>query len=106
MAAMGFPGLLAGFLTQRGIVAKGRLSLSVFGALTALIVYGGIVNSSAVLLAQANPTVNMLLAAYAAGLPLDILHALSTAFFLFTFSAPMLSKLQRVKTKYGLIGGG
>ena len=47
----------------------------------------------------------LLLAACAAGLPFDLIHAASTAFFLWILAAPIIQKLERVKVKYGLMGG-
>ena len=46
--------------------------------------------------------VEALLAAYAAGLPMDLVHAAATFFFLLIGAKPILKILCRVKTKYGL----
>ena len=44
-----------------------------------------------------------ILASYAMGLPFDLIHATSTAFFLWFIAEPMIDKLERIKIKYGLI---
>ena len=41
-----------------------------------------------------------LLASYASGFALDIVHALATAFFLFVSAEPLIKMLTRIKNKY------
>ena len=43
------------------------------------------------------------LAFYISGIPVDLVHALSTVIFLWFLSRPLLEKLERIKKKYGLI---
>ena len=68
-----------------------------------LIIYGGIMNPSTVIQMQNNPTLKMFAAAYISGAPFDFVHAVSTAFFLWFISMPMIDKLERIKVKYGLL---
>ncbi len=103
MFAMGMIGFLAGILFRRGWLGRGRLALCLYGFLSTLIIYGGIMNPASLLTFQSNPTWEMLLSYYAAGLPFDLIHAVSTAFFLWIAAPAMLEKLDRVKIKYGLI---
>ena len=103
MFAMGTIGLLAGILFRKGLLSRDRLSLSVFGAISIFIVYGGILNPTSVWLFQSTPSLKMILATFVTGLPADAVHGLSTAFFLWFLSESMLEKLDRVKIKYGLI---
>ena len=102
MFAMGIVGYLAGVLFQKGFLRSSRISLSIFGALSAIIIYGGLMNPTLLLLFQSNPTWPMFLSMYIAGLPFDLIHAAATAFFLWFLSRPLLEKLGRVKVKYGL----
>ena len=44
-----------------------------------------------------------LLAMFAAGFVFNLLHALSTVFFLLVLAKPVLKKLRRIKLKYGLM---
>ena len=39
---------------------------------------------------------------YVTGLPVDLVRAIATFFFLWLIAEPMLEKLDRIKTKYGL----
>lgn len=103
MFAFGIIGFLAGVLFQKGLLRKTRAALAIFGFLATVIIYGGILNPASVLIWQPNPTKEMILSAYAMGLPFDLVHAASTAFFLWFLAEPMIEKLERIKIKYGLI---
>lgn len=103
MFAFGLIGFIAGLLFETGLLRKTKLSLCIFGFLAALIVYGGIMNPASVIMYQSAPTKAMLASAYAMGLPYDIIHAVSTAVFLWLIAEPMLDKLERIKVKYGLL---
>lgn len=100
MFAFGVIGFIAGILFRK---CKTKTTLCICGFFAVLILYGGIMNPAAVLVAQPNPTWEMILSAYAVGLPFDLIHAGSTAFFLWFLAEPMLDKLERIKLKYGLI---
>ena len=103
MFAMGFTGFLAGVLFHRGPLPRSRGVLSVFGALSAVVIYGGIMNPAAALLWAGTLDARLLLAYYLSGLPMDCVQAAATALFLWFAAEPMLEKLDRVKTKYGLL---
>ncbi len=103
MFAAGLVGLLAGALTRWGLLRKRRLPLCVFGSLATLVLYGGVMNLQSAL--QSAPTAltpGIWLSYELAGLPMDCIHAAATWFFLWVAAEPMLEKLERVKTKYGL----
>lgn len=103
MFAAGVIGFLAGVLCRKGILRKSRLPLCVFGALSALAIYGSIVNSGSALIAGVDSLdVKVILGYYLTGLPMDCIHAAATAIFLWFLAEPILEKLERVKVKYGL----
>jgi len=102
MFALGIIGFIAGILFKKGLLRKTRASLCVFGFIASLIIYGGIMNPASVIMLQNNITTKMILYAYIKGFPFDIIHGLSTAFFLWFISEPIIDKLERVKAKYGL----
>lgn len=105
MFAAGIIGFLAGVLCNKGLLRRTRLSLSVFGAICTLVIYGGIINPVSVLMwGRETLSLNIILVYYLTGLPMDCVHAAATAFFLWFLSEPMLEKLERVKVKYGLVG--
>jgi len=103
MFAYGIIGFIAGVLFQKGLVRKTKVSLSAFGAFATFFIHGGIMNPASVIMWQANPTAEMFVYSFLMGFPFDLIHAVSTSFFLWFISEPMIDKLERIKTKYGLI---
>ncbi|HIU43716.1 MAG TPA: ATP-binding cassette domain-containing protein [Candidatus Ventrousia excrementavium] len=103
MFAMGIVGFLAGVLFKRGLLRRSRASLCAFGALTAVVVYGGIVNLGSALIGSPVMSADILLTYYVTGLPMDCVHAAATWIFLWFGALPMLEKLDRIKVKYGLV---
>ncbi len=103
MFATGTVGFVAAIVFKSGIIPVSKYGLCIFGFVATLIIYGGILNPASVLMWQANPTVQMLLDSYIVGLPFDIMHAASTAFFLWVLAEPLIEKIERVKTKYDLM---
>lgn len=102
MFAMGLTGFLAGLLFQKGLLRRSRGALALFGALSAVLIYGGIMNPAAALMASARLNGKILLAYYLSGFPMDCVHAAATALFLWFAAEPLLEKLDRIKVKYGL----
>ena len=103
MFAMGIIGFLAGVLFRKGLLRRGRVSLCVFGALSAILVYGGIMNLASALMAAGAFSPGVLLTYYITGFPVDCIHAAATWLFLWFAAEPMLEKLDRIKVKYGLV---
>ena len=103
MFASGIIGFLAGILSRKGLLRRTPASLAVFGGFATFFIYGGIMNTASVLMWQPNPTWQLLIAYYLQGMPMDLIHALSTILFLALASRPMLEKLDRIQVKYGLV---
>ncbi len=103
MLAMGAVGLLAGFMYKKEALPKTPVPVCVFGFLTTVIVYGGIMNPASLIMAGSEINGTVLAACYLTGLPFDAIHGLSTVIFLALLAKPMLGKLDRVKKKYGLL---
>ncbi len=102
MFAMGIIGFLAGVLFRKGVLQRKRLSLCIFGAVSAILVYGGIMNPAAALISASKINWNIILAYYATGFPMDCIQGIATGMFLWFAAEPMLEKLDRIKVKYGL----
>ncbi len=103
MFCMGIVGFLAGILFRKGLLRCGRVSLAVFGAIGAIVIYGGIINPASVLIwTPSSFSWKTILASYISGFPMDLIHAFATVFFLLVAAEPMLEKLNRLKVKYGL----
>ena len=103
MFAMGIIGFLAGLLFRRGLLRRSRVSLAVFGALAAIVVYGGIMNPVSALLWSQALNGAVLLTYYLSGFPMDLIQAIATFLFLWFAAEPLLEKLERIKVKYGLM---
>ena len=103
MFAMGLVGFLAGVLYRRGVLRRGRVSLSVFGAVMAIAVYGVIMNVSSAFTWYTELSWRSVLAYCVSGFPVDVVHASATVIYLWIFGEPMLEKLDRVKVKYGIL---
>jgi energy-coupling factor transporter ATP-binding protein EcfA2/uncharacterized membrane protein len=103
MFAMGIIGFFAGTAFRGGRLRPSRTSLCIFGALASVVVYGGIMNLASALMWTRAANWKLLLTYYATGLPWDLVRAAATVLFLWFAAEPMLEKLDRVKTKYGLI---
>lgn len=103
MFAMGISGFFAGVLFQKGMIRRTKMSLCIYGAIAAIVIYGGIMNpASALIWSSETLGKNVLAAYYISGFPMDCIHAFATVFFLMIAAEPMLEKLDRIKIKYGL----
>lgn len=104
MFAMGIIGFFAGILFKKGWLRRTRSSLAVFGALSAVIIYGGIMNPAAAFMVSTEGiTLKIIIAYYITGLPMDLIHAFGTVIFIMFAAEPMLEKMDRIKVKYGLV---
>lgn len=103
MFAFGMIGLAAGLFYRWGWLRTHRVALSTFGFMSIFCIYGLIMNPAALLMFTPTPTWKGLLAVYISGAPMDAVHAISTFMFLWVLARPMLTRLERVKVKYGLI---
>ena len=100
MFCMGIIGFLAGIIFRR--LSRSRLPLCIYGAMAALVIYGGIMNLASALMWSPTLDWRIVVTYFVTGLPMDCIHALSTSLFLWFAAEPMLEKLERVKKKYGL----
>ena len=102
MFANGMVGFVAGILFSKGLMRKSKVSLAVFGFISTFVIFGGIINPSYVIMWEDVITPQVIFYSYIAAIPFDLVHAVSTAFFLWFISEPMIEKLERVKIKYGI----
>lgn len=102
MFAFGIVGFVAGLLADSGFLRPRKISLAIYGGLSALFLCGLILDTSSALIWQKDISLSGLLPYYLTGLPFNLLHALSTILFLWLIGEPLLQKLERLKQKYGL----
>ncbi|MDR2379436.1 MAG: ECF transporter S component, partial [Bifidobacteriaceae bacterium] len=102
MFGFGVVGFAAGLVLRPGRLPPRPLPMALFGGLAVFAVYGPIVDTSALVTFYARPTMELALATYAAGVPVNLIHAGATVLFLLALARPMVLKLRRVQAKYGL----
>ena len=103
MYAMGIIGFIAGIIF-RSNSSRRPIILAVYGAFSAVVIYGGIMNPVTALIWGDNAiNAKVILSYYATGLPMDIIHASASAIFLAAFSSPVLEIFERLKNKYNVL---
>lgn len=103
MFALGILGFLSGLIFRKEIKTKLQVMvLCVYGAFVTFAIYGVIADTSSFFMNGSQPTWEALLAVYASGVVFNLIHAASTFIFLFVLTKPFLSKIKRIKLKYGL----
>ena len=100
MYSWGLIGYLAGILASKGWLEKTPVLLTL-GFMSAML-YGLILNGWYVIGFVHTITWPTVLAAYAAGFPLDCIHGIATVIFLAALYVPWRRKLNRIKRKFDL----
>ena len=67
-------------------------------------IYGGIMNPASALMWAQSVNWKIILSYYISGIPVDLVRAIATFFFLWLGAEPMLEKLDRIKNKIRLSG--
>lgn len=102
MFASGIIGFIAGNMKIDTSKKKNRILIAVFGFISAIVIYGGIVNPSYVLVFQSEITKEMIIASYISGIPFDVSHGAATAILLYAGSDAVIKKIKRAKIKYNI----
>lgn len=101
MLALGMVGLLAGLIFKK--IKTNRYTMAVIGFLLVFVVYALIVDLSSVLMMSGNHiTLSGTVAIYTAGIPFNLIFAITTALCLFFFGEPFVKKIDRINTKFAL----
>lgn len=103
MFAFGMAGFLAGLFYRLKIIDKSRIKLCIFGAVTILCVVGPLLDTSTFFMGVGHLNMGSALSVYLSGLPVNAVHALATVLTLYFFSQPLFEKLDRMKSKYGMM---
>ncbi len=101
MLAWGLCGLLAGIFKKAGLI-KGTKSLAAFGFLVSFL-FGFIMNCYYIIGFVSPITWGAVITAIAASFYFDLTHAVSTAILLILVGKIWLKKLDRIKTKFGVL---
>lgn len=103
MFAYGFGGFFAGLIFHKHISWRKPWILAPFGFLTILLLVGPILDSCTVFTVLTKFTKKNIMIIYGQGVPVNITHGIGAALTLFFVSRPLLSKLERLQTKYGMM---
>lgn len=103
MFAAGMIGYFAGLIFHSKKIKYIRTAMSVYGFIATVLVYGVLMNISSAVMMQTELNFETIIAFCMSGLPFDLVHAVSTVIFLFIGAKTILSVLERVKSKYGLL---
>lgn len=110
MMAYGFAGFLAGltFCKRRKQLENSRFFVPImgfFGFFSVLLLIGPMLDCCTVFTVLPKFTLKSVLSVFAAGVPVNIRTGFATAVTLILVSRPLIWKLDRVQTKYGLLAG-
>ena len=94
MLCFGLIGFFAGILFAKKRLPK-TVPVCIYGALSVIIIYGGIMNPASILIMQSGITFSAIAASWAVGFYFDVIHAASTVIFLSLLTKPMLTKLYK-----------
>ncbi len=103
MLGMGLVGFSGGFLVVEETKKMRRTwQVASLGGLVTLLLYGFVVDTGSALYFLQFQQVSAVYAVYLAGIPFNLVHAVSTTMFLYFFYGLMGRQINRVKEKYGL----
>ena len=107
MMAFGIGGFLAGLLFHnRNLTAKplwNAVILAVYGFFSILLLVGPLLDSCTIFTMGTKITPAFVGAILLSGAPVNVTHGVSCAATMLLFSKPLLEKLERLKTKYGMM---
>lgn len=106
MFAFGFAGYLAGMCEQYRLIQKeNKIKLAAFGGVAIMVFVGPLLDTATLFLMPAKLTKDYVLGTYMSGMPVNAIHALATILTIYFVSQPLFEKLDRMKTKYGMMEG-
>ncbi len=107
MFAYGIAGFIAGILASRGILKGDKpVRAAVIGGICVMVIVGPLLDTSTFFMLSSGMNTESAAAVYLAGLPVNAVHATATVLTLLLFTRPLMEKLDRIKLKYGMMGGG
>ena len=102
MLAYGACGMLMAFLFRKDKLSRKPLLMGIVGFLIVLCFAGPLLDTCNLFMMPIAMTPESILAMYGMGLPVNVSQGISTFIVLFLLGKPLLGKLDRIKTKYGM----
>jgi uncharacterized membrane protein len=104
MFAYGLAGMLAGFAFAKGRLPRKAWLMAVFGFVAVVLVVGPVLDSMALFLGYAQWNWQAFAVVFAPGIAVNCLQGLCTMAVMLIFGKPLLSILDRISKKYGILG--
>lgn len=102
MLAMGACGLIMGLIFHNRKIRTNRILLAIVGGAVNMVFYSLIVDLNWVLMMADNLTVKGVVSVYAAAVPMNAVHAVTTAAVLFAAGPAFIEMIERIRLKYGI----
>lgn len=102
MMSYGMGGFLAGLLLHRSSERRPWV-LALFGFVCVVVVVGPLLDASTLFAVSSRLSWHYAAAVFAAGLPFNLRHGFAVGLTLWLLGRPMLSRLERLKQKYGMM---
>jgi uncharacterized membrane protein len=102
MLAYGGCGMLMGFLFRKGKLPRKPLVMGILGFALVLCFAGPLLDTCNLFMMPIEMNLQSILAMYGMGFTVNISQSISTFLVLFLLGKPLLGKLDRIKTKYGM----
>lgn len=103
MMAYGAGGMLAGFCFAKGRLPQKPWVMALFGFFATILWVGPLLDCSHIFLMLSAINRDSVLAALISGFPVNLSQAICTVLIMLLFGRALLDKLDRVKTKYGMM---
>ena len=103
MFAYGMAGFLAGLVFHGRPKWQKPVVMAVFGFLSLMLIVGPMLDSCTVFTVLTTFTWKSVAVIYGQGVPVNFVHGLSTALTILILGRPLLRKLERLQTKYGML---
>lgn len=103
MMAYGAGGMLAGFCFAKGRLPQKPWIMALFGFFATILWVGPLLDCSHIFLMLSAINRDSILAALLSGFPVNLSQAICTVLIMLLFGRALLDKLDRVKTKYGMM---
>lgn len=103
MMAYGAGGMLAGFCFAKGRLERTPATMAVFAFFSMILWVGPLLDCSTVFLTLTTINLTSVITVFASGLPMNLVQAITTTLIMLLIGRPLMEKLNRVKTKYGLL---
>ena len=102
MFAYGAGGMLAGFVFGKKWLPREPMAMAIFGYLAVLLFIGPILDTCSVFLTLPEISLKSAWPLYVSGFPVNLSQGACTFLTMLLFGRPLLEKLDRVKTQYGM----